>query len=43
MAKFERESDVDFQTVASHLFNMVKAAPSTIAERWESHDRHEGV
>jgi hypothetical protein len=43
MAKFERESDVDFRAIASYLFSMVKAAPSTIADRWESYDRHEGV
>jgi hypothetical protein len=43
MAKFERGSDVDFQTIASHLINMVKTAPSMISERWESYDRHEGV
>ncbi|KAF8069116.1 hypothetical protein FPV67DRAFT_1625304 [Lyophyllum atratum] len=41
MAKYESDKDGDFQSIVSHLMNMVKAAPAKIEKQWESDDRHE--
>ena len=43
MAKFESDSDGDFQAIVSQLINMVKHAPASIAARWKSYNRREGV
>ena len=43
MAKFESNSNEDFQTIASQLNNMVKYTSASIAARWESYNCHEGA
>lgn len=42
MSKFAYEDDADYDILSSQLFQMAKAAPSKIVERWESFNRKQG-
>ena len=43
IAKYGDADDWDFRTVASHLSEMAKVAPSKVAEKWERYEQLEGV
>jgi len=43
MAKFHSLQDDDFQTIYGNIKLMVNDAPEKIAERWQRHEKHNGM
>jgi len=43
MAKFHSLQDDDFQTIYGNINLIVNDAPEKIAERWQRHEKHNGM
>ncbi len=43
MAKFDSSQDDDFQTICGNIMLMVNNAPKRIAEKWQQHEKHDGM